>query len=439
MWKNRLTAWLRPVFTLFALAGMLSLAACGGGNGAPNNPYTTGGGPLAVLPAAPTIYSGVPSTLTITGGRAPFSAFSSDSSVLPVTQSPSTTLPLLASTVTADTTVTLTIRDASGSTLDVAVLVKPSLLLPTSITITGNPVCGGSGSDLCSGQDGTASVQIIGPANLVAGRQIRFDVVLGTFSLIGANSTIPAQTLTVVSDQNGFAAVTIRVPANALTQFATIRATDVASGSTVIGQFTIAQFVDGSGVLSIIPTGTTTFTGPDSAHCASSGVAAFYIFGGTPPYTVRTNFPSAVVITGSPVAVSGGAFSITPTGGCFTGLTFAITDAAGRTLLTPPTVDNVLGTGAPPPADIVITPAVFPATGTVACTANSNIVQLLATGGTGTYQVAAVGGTGGPLNVPATSTGSIPVSVGPTDAHGDWSINVSSGSAPVKTAIVHCS
>jgi hypothetical protein len=434
MWKNRLTAWLRPVFTLFALAGVLSLAACGGGNGAPNNPYTTGGGPLAVLPAAPTIYSGVPSTLTITGGRAPFSAFSSDSSVLPVTQSPSTTLPLLASTVTADTTVTLTIRDASGSTISVAVLVKPSLLLPTSITITGNPVCGGSGADLCSGQDGTASVQIIGPANLVAGRQIRFDVVLGTFSLIGANSTIPAQTLTVGSDQNGFATVTIRVPANALTQFATIRATDVASGSTVIGQFTIA-----SGELSIIPTGTTTFTGPDSAHCASSGVAAFYIFGGTPPYTVRgATFPSAVVITGSPVLVSGGSFSITPTGTCFAGLELAITDAAGNNPPTPPTVDNVLGTGEPPPAPLNVTPSEFPTSGTVACTANSNIVQFLATGGTGTYQVAAVGGTGGPLNVPATSTGAIPVSVGSTDAHGDWKINVSSGSL-LTTATVHCS
>jgi len=29
MWKNRLTAWLRPVFTLFVLAGLVSLAGCG--------------------------------------------------------------------------------------------------------------------------------------------------------------------------------------------------------------------------------------------------------------------------------------------------------------------------------------------------------------------------------------------------------------------------
>jgi len=67
-------------------------------------------------------------------------------------------------------------------------------------------------------------------------------------------------------------------------------------------------------VLSIIPTGTTTFTGPDSAHCASSGVAAFYIFGGTPPYTVRTNFPTAVSSEAIPVLTSGGSFTISPTG-----------------------------------------------------------------------------------------------------------------------------
>ena len=38
----RLSAWLRPLLTLAALLGVLSLAACGGGNGAPNNPFQGG-------------------------------------------------------------------------------------------------------------------------------------------------------------------------------------------------------------------------------------------------------------------------------------------------------------------------------------------------------------------------------------------------------------
>jgi hypothetical protein len=180
---------------------------------------------LTVLPATTTVYSGVPATLTIYGGKTPYQAFSSDSAVLPVPLVPGTTLPLLASSVAADVAVTVTIHDAAGTSATASVTVKPSLLLPASITITGNPVCSGSGSTLCSGQDGTASVLVTGPAGApLSGRQVRFDVVLGTFSLVSANSAVPAQTLTVVSDQNGLAAVTIDVPGEVVAQCARLRA-----------------------------------------------------------------------------------------------------------------------------------------------------------------------------------------------------------------------
>src|SRR5438552_725309 len=386
MSKNRLTAWLRPALTLFALAGIFSLAACGGGNGAPNNMFAPPAvtPTLAVLPATVIAYSGVPTTITITSGTAPFSAFSSDTAVLPVPSTVSTTIPLLPATVATDQTVTITIRDARGNQVDVPVTVHPSLLLPASITITGNPVCGGSGAQLCSGQDGTATVKVTGPTGApLAGRQVRFDVVLGNFSLIAANSLTPAQSVTVLSDQNGLAAVTIRIPVNAVTQFGTIRATDVATGSTVIGQFTISQFVNGNSVLSVIPTGTTTFTGPDTATCSSGAQANFYIFGGTPPYMVATNFPTAVSLAGVPVLVSGGAFTVITNGTCFTGLTFAITDAAGRTLLTPPTVDNVVGTAAPV-VPLAIVPTEFPiGGGTTTC--NATTFSFLISGGSGKY------------------------------------------------------
>ena len=442
MVDNRLTAWLRPVLTLAALAGVLTLGACGGGGGSPSNPYIPPPNSvvLTVLPTTTTVYSGVPAVLTVTSGTAPFSVFSSNASILPGTQTSATTIPLLANQVNGNTPVTLTVQDASGQQVPITVTVSPSLLLPASITITGNPVCAGSNATLCSGQDGTASVVITGVGGAtLAGRPVRFEVVLGQFSLIAANSTVPAQTVTVLTDQNGVAAVTLRVPVNAVTQFATLRATDVTSNSSVIGQFTIAQFVNGDSVLSVIPTGTTTFTGPNSAQCADGGIAAFYIFGGTPPYVVQTNFPTAVSIIGSPVLVSGGSFSIVTTGQCFTGLTFAITDAAGRTLLTPPTVDNVLGTGAPPPAAIKVTPTSL---GPVACPAGAaNVGQILATGGTGTFAVIAnpaTGATGGPIIVPATSSGSITVSVGASDAHGDWTINISSGTATPQQVTLHC-
>jgi hypothetical protein len=441
MSKNRLTAWLRPALTLFALAGIFTLAGCGGGNGAPNNPYNNGGGStvLTVLPTSVSIYSGVPATLTITSGTGPFTAFSSDSTILPVSSSVSNTVALLASNVSADQNVTITIRDATAQQVTVPVTVHPSLLLPASITITGNPVCSASGSTLCSGQDGTATVKLTGAAGApLAGRPVKFDVVLGTFSLIAANSTSPAQSVTVNTDQNGLAVVTIRVPVEAVTQFGTIRATDTTTGSSVIAQFTISQFVNGNSVLSVIPNGKVTFTGPDNKTCATfPAQATFYIFGGTPPYSVQTNFPTAVSLFGVPVLTSGGGFSVAPNGTCFTGLTFAITDNAGRTLLTPPTVDNVVGTG-PPSVPLAVIPAEFPVGGgTTVCDAGKGTFQFLASGGSGTYFASAAGSSGSvPANVVVTG-GNVSVTfTGP--AHGDVSVNVTDGTS-VKTSTIHCS
>jgi hypothetical protein len=421
--QSRFAAWLRPLLTLVALAGVLSLAACGGGGGAPNNPYQGGVGPLAITPSVATAYSGSPFVFTVTGGSQPYTILSSDQAVLPVVGTLNgNTLVITPNSVGADTPVTLTVRDASGQTTTALITVKPSLLLPASITITGNPNCAASGADLCSGQDGTATVQVIGPAGApLAGRDVRFDVVQGAFSISSTAAGQPlVQSLTVTTDQNGNATVRLVVPVNAATQVATIRATDLTSGSSVVGQFTIAQFVNGNSVLSVIPTGTTTFTGPDTEHCSNGASATFYIFGGTPPYTVATNFPGAVSISGQPVQRSGGGFTITTNGTCFTGLTFAITDAAGRTLLTPPTASNVFGTAEPPPPTLTVTPN----SATINCSTTNNL-QFLVTGGTGTFNAALTPSpVGSSVTAGATTNVTIPVSASGTI----YTLNISSGS-----------
>ena len=437
----RVTAWLRPLLTLAALAGVLSLAACGGGNGAPNNPYQPGAGPLTITPGTATGYSGVPFVFSITGGTAPYSVISSDPVLLPVTGGVSgNSLVVVPSNVAATTSVSFTVSDSAGHQATGSLNINPALLLPASITITGNPNCAASGATLCSGQDGTATVKVTGPGGAgLAGRSVRFDVVQGDFT-ISPPGQASVQTLTVTSDQNGNATVRLLVSVSAATQIASIRATDVTSGSNVLGQFTIAQYVNGSSILSVLPSGTTTFTGPNTAQCNAGGKASFYIFGGTPPYTVAASFPQALAIAGTPVQRSGGAFTVTTTGLCVTNLTFIITDATGRVMLTPPTVDNVVGTAAAPPPNVVLTPNVFPATGTVACTANSQVTQIIATGGTGTFTAAVSphpSAIGGPLNA-GVSGAQITVSVGAFDAHGDWDINVSSG-ASISTATIHCS
>jgi hypothetical protein len=419
--QSRFAAWLRPLLTLVALAGVLSLAACGGGGGAPNNPYQGGVGPLAITPSVATAYSGNPFVFTVTGGSQPYTIISSDQAVLPVVGTLNgNTLVITPNSVGVDTPVTLTVRDASGQTTSALITVKPTLLLPTSITITGNPNCAASGADLCSGQDGTATVRVVGPAGApLAGRDVRFDVVQGAFSISSTAAGQPlVQSLTVTTDQNGNATVRLVVPVNAATQVATIRATDLTSGSSVVGQFTIAQFINGNSVLSVIPTGTTTFTGPDTEHCSNGASATFFVFGGTPPYTIGTNFPGAVSISGSPVPRSGGAFTITTNGTCFTGLTFAITDAAGRTLLTPPTASNVFGTAEPPPATLTITPA------SKTCQAGvDNNFDFLVTGGTGTFSAILDPA----VSQPTVSAGVIHVLIPAASATGTITLRVSSG------------
>ena len=70
----RLTAWLRHGATLLATAGVLALTACGGGSGAPNNPYEQGPaipGPLTVVPDEAVAFAGTPLILSISGGTLP--------------------------------------------------------------------------------------------------------------------------------------------------------------------------------------------------------------------------------------------------------------------------------------------------------------------------------------------------------------------------------
>ena len=362
MLASRLTAWLRTALTLGATAATLALTACGGGSGAPNNPYEPlppTPGPLVVVPAEAVAYAGTPLILSISGGVPPYQAFSANPAVLPVpTNVTGNTLTLLANNVDTAQSANVTVRDSAGALAGADVIVRPSLLLPASITIVSNGApC--SGGDVCSGQTGSATVRVTGSGGVpLAGRQVRFDVVQGQYAIQTTNPGSPlASTQTVVSDANGEARVIIAVPANTPTQIALLRATELTTGSQVTGQFVIAQVTSGEGVLSVAPTGTTTITGPAPNVCSAGVRVSYYIFGGTPPYRVVTNYPDAATLVGSPVQVNGGGFDVITNGTCFTGLTFAVTDATGRTLTTGlPIVENVPGTGTPvtPPAALQV-------------------------------------------------------------------------------------
>jgi hypothetical protein len=354
MLPNFLAAWIRRALTLSALAGVLTLAACGGGSGAPNNPYApvpTPPGPLTVIPAEATAYAGTPLVLSIAGGTPPYTAFSGNPAALPVPQSViGNTLTLNANAVDTAQVAPVTIRDASGQATQSEITVRPALLLPASITITPNgaPCPGG---ELCSGQTSVATVRATGAAGSpLAGRSVRFDVVQGAYALQTTNPGSPlAATQTVVSDANGEARVVLSAAPNTPTQIGLLRATELTTGSQVTSQFIIQQVTDGSQVLSVAPVGATTITGPAQGVCSSGVRVSHYIFGGTPPYTVLPNYPDVAALVGSPVPVNGGGFDFVTNGTCFTGLTFAIRDATGRVLSGGlSTINNNPGNVAPP-------------------------------------------------------------------------------------------
>lgn len=432
MAPNRMIVrWLRPAVALFALGGLLALGGCGGGSGAPNNPYQPGPaapGPLSVLPPIVTAYSNTPVTLTISGGAPPFFVVSSNTSVLPVAQSPSgNTIVLLPGVVPSDTAVTITVQDAIGQRATSTVTVKPA---PIFGTLTIKPSSAACGANICSGQTGTASVTVTGPGGVgIPNRQVRFDVIDGDFAIQSNNPGAPlVPTLTVVSDGNGVATVFIQANFGAPTQPATIRATELITGNQVNGQFTIVQAT----ALSVLPNDAT-ITAPDNTGCLAGFAVAYRVFGGTPPYSASSSAPQAVTLLNAINIPFGGTFTAITTGICANPVTITVVDAAGLT--TTATLHNLLGAAAPPtaPVAVEVTP---PSYKTFTCTGAT--FTFIVNGGTPPYNVAVIGGVANPMVVPV-SPGTFDIS-GLTDGSGTHTIKVGDASDPqlTQTAKVEC-
>ena len=393
MAPNRLTVrWLRPALATLGFAALAVLGGCGGGSGAPNNPYApqpVPPSPLLILPGAITVYSNTPVSLTVVGGVAPYYVVSSDPTILPLGSSTSTgTVVLLPASVLASTQVQITVTDSAGTQAQASATVEPAPIFNALTVTPASAACGAN--TVCSGQTATAAVTVSGPGGApIPNRQVRFDVISGAFAIQSSDPATPlVSTLTVLSDAFGHAQVIVQANADAPTQPAQLRATDVTSGNQQTAQFTIVQTINGSAVLSVVPA-TATITGPDTADCSSGFTVTYYIYGGTPPYSVKSTFPNAVNILGQPVLMSGGAFTAVTNGTCVNPLTFTISDASG--LQTTATLINTPGTAAPPtPPPSALSAS--PGKQTVACSGFT--ISVLIGGGTEPYSIsaAAVGG-----------------------------------------------
>jgi hypothetical protein len=383
---QRLT-WFSSLATAIILGFMTLLSGCGGGGA--SSTASVVAGPLVVSPSAAVAYNGNPVSLYITGGTKPYTVTSSNSAIVNVPFNiADSTVVFDASNVAADTDVILTVLDSKGVTAVSTITVKPSVINNT-LTVTPDPATPGvgCGTAVCSGLMATVSVQLKNMATPLVNRTVRFDVVHGDFQFItNANATTFADTITTATDQNGNASVRIRANVNAPTQYAILKVTDVDGGSVLQTTFTIAQYTDGTGILSVVPP-TQTITDYYKGECSSGVMVDYIIHGGTPPYTVQSTSTGVATVSPSTVLTNGAGFTATTHNGFCPGTaTIDIKDATGRVIQA--TLENKEGsnTVTPPVTVALWTTAPDPVTVTAA-TGIAHALSYYIGGGTPPYVV----------------------------------------------------
>ncbi len=399
--RNTGTA-IRLGLLLTAMAGLGSvLVSCGGGGVAPTSTGTT---PLSVLPAAPDLYELTPATITITGGKGPYTVFPANVSLLPTPSVSGNTFALQSNPVAADTSVKVTVQDSSSpqQTVDFTANLHASQL-NNAIKVTPTQNGQTCGTAVCSG--GSAVVTSTSAINGVVqrGRQVRFDVVQGAFSFNAATGNGLVSTVTAVTDASGVAEASIQVAVATPSQTAQLKVTDVPTGQFRYFNFDIQQITTTNTML-IVPA-TVTWVGAYNNACVIGGLSTHYIFGGTPPYTVSTTNPQAVTFTvtdpvggnSSIEAKEGGAVLVSTTGFVCTvgtgGTTMIVRDATGG--ISQFTVNNNVGASAPPtvttPTTVTLpAPTLNPASlGPLDCgtSASAYVDQVVPNGYTGTAPV----------------------------------------------------
>ena len=335
-------------------------------------------------PTPPTVilYSGLPTTFTITGGTGSYVVSSNNQAVIQVSGPiAGNTLTVVPNPVVTETPVVLTVRD-TGTTLPVSasLIVRPGTVSNAITIAPGSSACA---PGICSGGDAVVTATISQGGIPLPARGVRFDVISGDLRFITSAAGLPetvALSVTTVTDETGAARARVRALDTAANQTAIIQITDLGSGAYQRTTVIIARSSADQVGFFTVPT-SVTFTGPDNQTCASSLSSEIFIFGGTPPYTISNTAPSVFSTNTSVVGFSGGSFRVTPSGICGN-TTIAITDAAGRT--TTVTVTNELGSRDPPPLALRVVPSSL----SLACGASASANAVIVGGQTTNYVAA---------------------------------------------------
>ena len=352
-----------------ACAAALLLASCGGGGVSANPSPIVDSPTLTILPATAVVYSGLPTTFVFSGGTGAYIIASSNQAILPVIGGVTgRSVTIVPNPVTAETQVTLTLRDTGAAVpVTATVTVRPGTV-NNDLTITPSSTQDASCSPaVCSGGDAEAKVTISQGGVPLAARGVRFQVVTGSYAFLESPPLsrfevpgVPTSLITT-TDETGTARATLRVTALAPNQTATVRVTDMGTGAYREASFAIAQFTGNTPAFFTLPS-SITFTGPYD-ECAPPDRR--------PPRTSRCTAarrptPSPAEPAPSPsapttVTANGGRFSIelfaVPPGGkpaCFEGASVGVTDATGRTIAV--TVNNTPGTGTAPAPAVALLP-----------------------------------------------------------------------------------
>jgi hypothetical protein len=262
--------------------------------------------------------------------------------------------------VAAQQSVTISVKDQAGKTATSTVTIQPNLI-NGDITITGSappafPTCAGAGT-VCAGQSGIASLTVSQSGAPARGRNVRFDVVQGNFRFpVDVAQTQFATTITVTSDETGRASTVLRADTGAAPQIATIRATDIATGAFRTATFFIKQSTVGGGEFVTVPP-EWKVSGTYKGTCPG-GIVDYLIFGGTPPYAIRSSAP--LVADASPAFTAEEnpsrftvTFAETPCGASGYQVIFTVTDASGLSIQS--ILTNTPGPDDPPVLPPVIT------------------------------------------------------------------------------------
>jgi hypothetical protein len=378
---------------LLAFASALILASCGGGGGAGNPSFP--GGALQISPATATIYAGVPTTFTITGGRKPY-ALSTNEPILPVpSQINSNTVVLLGmnpGVIDAGLqpgelpvrTVNFTVRSGDGQTLTVPVKVAQNFLTGYGVSFAPS-ACPQDTSGVTPPTDGSAfacgggetAVRFAATTNgaLHGDELFNLYVLRGNAIFVDPATGANGNMISVRSDHTGEVLAILRTSANQPAQIGVIRVQEASTGVYADTAFVISGGA-ASGTLTVLPDAFT-FTGATTAQCGT-GSGTFQVFDGVPPYTAVSANSSLASVSPSTSSTQPGTFRITASNAGLCGDTsIIVTDSVGARATV--TVTTAAGSAEPPtpPTPIVISPSSI----TLSCGQTGSVS--IAGGGTG--------------------------------------------------------